>query len=371
MDVKRFCQYVELRRLKVLAKLIMKFKLFHKSSEKSQYVFCLSMGPVAFQVLRCAVTLGVFEELEKNEGQTIDQLSTSLNIEESPLNTFLRALEYLKLIIRIDVQYFNHPTNSFIFFKKYQHIFHVYSRLEYMHNVTGPACSYLEESIINNKPYGLYNLYGKDCKSFYEAISKDTNRMQYFDAFMQDFTNMNKDRVTSDSFFSKQNKILDVGGSTGEIALSLSHHHHHLQITVLDFPDVLRITSQKFKDRGLEDRLTTYSGDPLKEMPKGYDCILFFHFLDIFSPENIRVLLRNAYLALPSQGAIGIFTPVTYDDRSCQNDLLGPYFLCLAEGQGKFYTQKEIVGWLEKEQFANISAKALPFDEVLITANKN
>jgi 2-polyprenyl-3-methyl-5-hydroxy-6-metoxy-1,4-benzoquinol methylase len=320
--------------------------------------------------MRCAVTLGVFEALDKKEGQGLDQLSGSLKIEREPLNNFLKALEYLKLVVSIDKRYYNHPTNSFIFLKKHQHIFHVYSRLEYMHRVTGPACSFLEESIVNNKPYGLYNLYGKECKSFYEAISKDKVRMPYFDAFMQDFTNMNKERVTSDDFFSKHKKILDVGGSTGEIALSLANHHPGIEVTVLDFPDVLKVTAKKFSEKGMAERLKTYAGDPLKDLQSGHDCILFFHFLDIFSPEDNRVLFRNAYQALPSRGSVGIFTPVTYDDKSCQNDLLGPYFLCLAEGQGKFYTEHQITEWLGKEKFSNISVKPLPFDEVLITADK-
>ena len=151
--VKRF----ELKRLKIIAKLVTKFELFHKSSDKSQYVFCLSMGPIAFQVMRCAVNLGVFEELEKKEGQTLEQLSDALELQREPLNNLLRAMEYLKLVLSIDRRYYNHPTNSFIFLKKHQHIFHVYSRLEYMHHVTGPACSFLEESIIKNKPYGCCN----------------------------------------------------------------------------------------------------------------------------------------------------------------------------------------------------------------------
>lgn len=52
------------------------------------------------------------------------------------------------------------------------------------------------------------------------------------------------------------------------------------------------------------------------------------------------------------------------------SDLMGPYFLCLAEGQGKFYPEKSIVEWLRNERFTNISVKQLPFDEVFITAEK-
>ena len=365
-----FYQKFKLKKMKLLVALNLKFRLYEKYSAKSQYPVCLSMGTIAFEVLRCAVTLKLFDELDRKEGQTIDELSASLNIERYPLHICLRALEYLRFVMDIDSHYYNHPLNTMSFLAKYRHIFHADTRLDYMHHVVGPACFYLEQSLTSNQPHGLYNLYGKD-SNFYDAISKDQERMKYFDAFMKNITNRNKDRVTSDSFFSKHKRILDVGGSTGDIAVALLRHHPELEVTVLDFPEVVKIASQKFKDYGVEKRLNTCTGDPLNELPAGYDCILFFHFFDIFSPMDIKVLLKNAYEVLPSQGSICIFTPVSFSHKVTHSDLLGPYFLCLAEGQGKFYPQENIVEWIKHEKYTNICVKQLPFDEVLISADKS
>lgn len=364
-----FIQKLNLGKMKILASLIMKKKAYQKYSDKGQYPVSLGMGPISFQALRCAMKLGIFDELDKKEGQTIEELSASLHLEQYPLNVLIRALEFLKLVINVDLHYYNHPLNTMSFLKKHNDIFYSDTLLDFMHHVIGPACSFLEESVTTNKSHGLYNLYGKDC-NFYESISKDKTRIQYFDAFMKNITNRNKDRVTSDSFFSKQKKVLDVGGSTGNIAISLAKHHSELEVTVLDFPEILKIASEKFRDLGLENRLYTCMGDPLNELPSGHDCIIFFHFFDIFSPEDNQRLLKNAFSALPSGGSIGIFTPVTHELKSCPNDLLGPYFLCLAEGQGKFYPQKDIEDWIRKENFVNISVRELPFYEAFITAEK-
>ena len=362
-------QKLQLIKMKLLVKLIMKFKIYEKYSDKGKYANCLMNGPIVFQTLRCGVTLGIFDELDKKGGQTVDELSASLNIHRRPLDICLRTLEYSSLVMKVDNHYYNHPLNTFMFLKKYDDIFTATTTLDYMHHVVEPACSFLEQSVINNEPYGLYNRYGKDA-NFYAAISKDNNSIKYFDAFMKAVTNRNKDRVTSDSLFSRHHKVLDVGGSTGEIAVSLALHHAALEVTVLDFPDVLQITLKKFDELGMEKRLKTYAGEPLKELPSGYDCILFCHFFDIFSPETNRTLLKNAYHALPSGGAVGIFTPITHKHRNGVPDLWGPYFLCLAEGQGKFYTQEDIVDWIKKENYTNVSVKELPFDEVFITAEK-
>ena len=362
-------QKLQMKKFKMFAAMNLKNKLYQKYSDKSRYPVSLSMGPIAFQLVRCAVKIGIFDELDRKEGQTVEEMSAALNLELHPLNICLRALEYLKLLINIEQQYYNHPLYTMSFLKKHRDIFHSDTQLEYMHHIVGPACSFLEESLMTNKPHGLYNLFGTDC-NFYEAISKDKAKFTYFDAFMKNITNRNKDRVTSDSFFSKHRKILDVGGSTGDIAISLAQHHPALEVTVLDFPEILKIALNKFSEHGLENRLDTYTGDPLKELPQGYDCMLFFHFFDIFSPRDIRVLLKNAYAALPSQGSIGIFTPVNYDNTVTHSDLFGPYFLCLAEGQGKFYTKEQIVEWIQKENFINVSIQELPFDDAFITAEK-
>jgi ubiquinone/menaquinone biosynthesis C-methylase UbiE len=368
--MKNFYQKYQLMKMKLLAAFIRKLKLYEKHSDRSHYIVSLSMGTISFEVLRCAVTLNIFDELDKKQGQTLDELSASLNLERYPLQICLRALDYLKLVITIDGHYYNQPVNTMSFLTKYRDIFHFDTQLDYMHHIVGPACFYLEQSVLSNKPQGLYNLFGKDC-NFYDAISKDKERMTYFDAFMKNITNRNKDRVTSDPFFSRHKRVLDVGGSTGDIAISLAQYHPELQVTVLDFPEVVKIASQKFKDCGFEKRLHTCTGDPLKALPAGYDCILFFHFFDIFSPTDIEILLRNAYEALPSGGSIGIFTPVSYSHRAAYSDLYGPYFLCLAEGQGKFYTQEDIVAWTKQKHFTELSVKQLPFSEVFISAVKS
>ncbi len=354
-----------------MAGLVSKFKLYERlSSDKApQYPMVLSLGAIAFEVLRCGVILGIFDALDQNEGKTVDELSASLKIERYPLQACLSALGYMKFVIKIDDRYYNHPVNTMAFLKKNREIYHFDTTLDYIHHVVGPACFYLEESVRSNKPHGLYHLFGKDC-NFYDAISKDKERMPYFDAFMKNITNMNKDRVTSDPFFSRHKSILDVGGATGDVALSLAFHHPALKVTVLDFPEVVKLASKKFQEHGLEQRLHTCTGDPLKELPGGHDCVLFFHFFDIFSPADIRLFLKNAFKSLPSKGSVCIFTPISFSDRSTYSDLFAPYFLCLAEGQGKFYTQENIVQWIKEEQFRNVSVKALPFDDVFITAEK-
>lgn len=358
-----------LKELETLASIAMSEKLYEKYSDESWYATTLSMGPIAFQVLRCAVRIGLFDELDRQEAQTAEELASTLSLDPYALNICLRALKFLKLIIDIDMKYYNHPLNTLSFLKKHGDIFYSDSRIEYMHHIVGPACSFLEESVRSNQPHGLYNLYGKG-RNFYEAISEDKERIQYFDAFMKNITNRSKESVTSDPFFAKHRKILDVGGSTGDIAISLANNNPELKATVMDFPEILKIASEKFKEHKLEDRLDTYAGDALQPYPPGYDCILFFHFFDIFSPEDISVLLQNAYSALPPKGSVCVFTPVSYENAVSANDLFSPYFLCLAEGEGKFYTKEQIIEWMNKNDFGNVSVKELPFDDAFITAQK-
>lgn len=360
---------LKLKWMQKVAATVIKRKLYLKSMRGVQYPICITLAPVVFEVVRCGMNLGIFDELDKKEGQTLSELSTALGLQQYPLEICLRVLEYSQFLVEIDSRYYNEPCNVLSFLTKHQEIFATSPTLEYMHKIVAPACAYLEESVRDNQPRGLHHLYGKG-RNFYAAISENKEDIACFDKFMASTTEKNKDRVTSDPFFGRRRRILDVGGSTGTIALSLAGHHESLEVTVLDFPDVLKITEQRFKEQGLDGRLKTHTGNPLETLPSGYDCVLFFHFVDIFSPAENVTLLKNAYSALPSGGAVAIFTPVTFEHMGSPGDLFGPYFLCLAEGKGRFYTEENIGGWLKETGYTDVAVKELPFTEVLITAKK-
>lgn len=354
---------------KKFVKLVLDKNLFQKVDPKL-HISMLIFGSLFSQLFRSGMVLGLYDALDEREGQTLDQLSDNLKIEYYPLEILLKSLEYAQVIIKIGDKYFNSPTVTFMALEKNEKLFALRTTMEYFNHVVDPSFSVLPSSIRENKPKGLNKMFGDNCSNFYEAISEEPARNKYFSDFMQGFTNLNKDQVTSESIFSKCKNLLDVGGNTGEIALALGKRNPNIKVTVLDFQEVIKLAQKRFEENNLSDRLKVYSGNALKEIPTGYDCMLLFHFIDIFSPEENRIILRNVYNALPEGGTICIFTPITYSNKRSVNDLMGNYFLNLANGKGAFYEVNNIIEWLEDAKFVISSKKYYPFNEIFIVANK-
>ncbi len=354
---------------KKFVRIILDKKIYQKRSPDLHSTM-LIFGSLFSQLFRSGMVLGLYDALDKQEGQTLKQLSETLQVEHYPLEILLKSLEYGQVLIKINDEYYNNPTLTFFALDKNEALFSLKTTIEYFTHVVDPSYAALPSSIKENKPKGLTEIFGENCSNFYEAISEDPAKNKYFADFMQKFTNLNKSEVTSESIFETCGNLLDVGGNKGEIALALAKRHPQIKVTVFDFPEVIKVAQKRFEENKLDDRLKVYNGNALKEIPSGYDCILLFHFIDIFSPEENRMILRNAYNALPEGGTICIFTPITYSDKRSLNDLMGNYFLNLANGKGAFYEVDKIIKWLEDEKFVISSKKHFPFDEIFIVAKK-
>ncbi len=355
---------------KKLVKFILKKKIYQKR-DPDLHQFILMFGSLVFQLYRSGMVLGLYDLLDKEEGLKFEELSQKLQIENYPLKVLLNSLEFLQVILKIGEKYYNNPTITFSALKKHNKLFSMNSTIEYFNMVVDPTFTELPTSIKENKPMGLYKVYGEDCNSFYEEISNDPTKVEYFSTFMQGFTNVNTDEVTSESIFGKCKNILDVGGNKGVISVALAKKHPKLKATVFDYPEVIKLAQQRFEKHNLSNRLSVLSGNALESIPAGYDCMTMFHFIDIFSPEQNKIILKNIYDALPDKGIVCIFTPITYLNKRCVNDLMGSYFLNLANGKGEFYNVEEIKHWLGSTKFSIIEEKYFTFNEVFLVAQKN
>jgi cyclopropane fatty-acyl-phospholipid synthase-like methyltransferase len=155
--------------------------------------------------------------------------------------------------------------------------------------------------------------------------------------------------------------------------MAIVKHHPETRATVFDFPGVVEETDKRFQASEWSDRLNTIGGDVMEsDFPKGYDSIMFSHFIDIFSPENNKQFFRKAYDSLRPGGQICIFTPVVNPD---ENELFtycvfASYFLCLANGEGRFYKSDSIREWLLETGFTKIRKHYLPIHEVVLWGTK-
>jgi cyclopropane fatty-acyl-phospholipid synthase-like methyltransferase len=184
---------------------------------------------------------------------------------------------------------------------------------------------------------------------------------------------LNQDRAAGLAPFGKAKKIIDVGGSTGSLAVAITRQHPAADVTVFDFPKVVEIAADNFSKSPHKDRLHVIGGDLTREeLPRGFDCIVYAHLFGVFSEANNMKLLERASAALDPGGMCCVLTPVLDEtsDGPVSTGLFSSYFLFLANGHGRFYNPGRVRGWMEKAGFRSVETILLPAHEALLIGVK-
>jgi 1,4-dihydroxy-2-naphthoate octaprenyltransferase len=335
-------------------------------------LFAALGGVMSFQLFRTAYDVGLFKLLHERPGLRAGEIAEALGLAAYPTEILLLGLVPMQLLWQSDRRYYNDPALSGLLSGALDDG-GLGKIIEYFQDLINPAMLHLNESVRRGRPVGLHRLFGEDAGSFYEALGESEIHGVRFREAMQADTRLNRDRVARSSLFTAHRRVLDVGGNTGELAIAIAAHHPGIRITVLDFEDAAARARTRFCAEGVADRLGAIGGDLLEQdFPPGYDCVLFAHFLDIFSPDKVRRFLKRAFDCLPLGGAVCIFGSVMDDDEAgpLMYGVLSSYFLCLADGEGRFYTAEQIAEAMRDAGFVDIEKKALPRSEVVLRGVK-
>lgn len=100
-------------------------------------------------------------------------------------------------------------------------------------------------------------------------------------------------------------KVLDIAAGHGMFGITLAQNNPKVEITALDWPNVLEIAKSNAKTAGVDERYLTISGSAYEAEYDGtYDVILLNNFLHHFDPLTGENLLRKAHAALADNGRV-------------------------------------------------------------------
>jgi ubiquinone/menaquinone biosynthesis C-methylase UbiE len=101
--------------------------------------------------------------------------------------------------------------------------------------------------------------------------------------------------------------VLDIACGSGLFGLTIAERFQHVQLTLLDWPNVLAITRGTVEQKGLLDRTSFVEGDVFG-VPLGgpYDLVVASHIFHHFSEERCLELLRRLSSALKPGGRLAI-----------------------------------------------------------------
>jgi predicted O-methyltransferase YrrM len=152
--------------------------------------------------------------------------------------------------------------------------------------------------------------------------------------------------------------LLDVGGGTGIYSIALLQKHPQLTATVLDGPEVLKVTSEMAAAYGVADRLTCLAGDMFQDTLPRCDAVLLSNVLHDWDIPQCRDLIRRSAATLPSGGKLLIH------DVFLADTLDGPLPIALYSAalftltEGRAYSAAEYRAWLT--ECGLTSAKIIP-----------
>lgn len=148
--------------------------------------------------------------------------------------------------------------------------------------------------------------------------------------------------------FSRHEVLLEVGGASGGWSIGIRKVFPHLRCKVFDIADAAKVAAEKIAEAEEGDSIEAVGGSVFTdELPAGADVVLMSYFLDVWSADDTRYILKKVYAALAPGGAVLVKEPFLEDDwRGAINPLLIAFVLFGAEGKGG-----QQASYAEMEQF--------------------
>ena len=173
--------------------------------------------------------------------------------------------------------------------------------------------------------------------------------------------------------FSSYKTLLDVGGGSGGLAISVTEACPHIQATVVDLPKITQVTQHYIDEVGAGNRVKVVTADVIREsLPGSYDAAVMSAFIQILSPDDASCAIKNVSKVMNPGGEIYIRGYGIIDNsRISPRKLVGfnlVYINVYDEGQA--YTEQEHKDWLEDAGFESFRRTILADGSSIIRARK-
>ena len=186
---------------------------------------------------------------------------------------------------------------------------------------------------------------------------------------MHDLASLRTEEFMASLDLSGVKSVLDLGGGPGTYSMALAKKD--TLVTLMDFPETLKIAKRLINKAGLGTRIKLLPGDFTRDdIGSGYDLILISQILHAYDEKASLEMLKNCFKALNPRGRAVIQEfPLDETRTSPLPSALFAINMLVHTSGGNAYTPKEMSGWMKKAGFANIKTTRLN-ETVLIEGRK-
>ena len=148
--------------------------------------------------------------------------------------------------------------------------------------------------------------------------------------------------------------LLDVGGGSGALAITIAQANPQLKATVLELHSITSITQNFIDEANIADRVAVLAGDAVHDsLPGLYDCVVLRHVIQVLSEHENRALLKNLATVLKPGGTIYLIGWMLDNSRLSPQNIVGYNLVLLsAYKDGQAYTEEELHAWLVEAGYA-------------------
>jgi acetylserotonin N-methyltransferase len=157
-------------------------------------------------------------------------------------------------------------------------------------------------------------------------------------------------------------RFVDLGGSSGHLALALRERYPQMEVTDFDLPPVIRVARQF-----VGDQVTLVPGDFMKDPLPPADLYALGKVLHNLSDPAVSFLLDRVFAALPQGGGLLVVERWLDEDRNGPAHVHMASLNMLVATSGRERTLSEYRALLEKTGFAEVRATRIhaPVDAIL------
>jgi O-methyltransferase/methyltransferase family protein len=325
----------------------------------------VGLGFWASKTLLSAVEMELFTELAKHP-QDLQSLQGRLGLHPRSARDFVDALVALGFLERRDNLYNNSASADFFLDK--QKPSYVGGVLEMANHRLYPFWSHLTAALRTGEPQNEVRSGGPN---FFSALYSDPERLK---GFLKAMTGLSKgaNRVIATRFPWKHYRTaLDVGTAQGDLIVQVALANPHIAGIGFDLPEVAPIFEDYVAANHLSARVSFHAGSFFRDpLPKA-DVVMMGHVLHDWSLEEKKLLIRKAFEAVPSGGALIVYESIIDDDRS-ENvfGLLMSLNMLIETPAGFDYTAADCIGWMKEAGFRETRVERLLGPDSMVVAVK-
>ena len=320
----------------------------------------IGFGFWSSKTLLTAVELGLFTELAKRrlDGKA---LAAKLQLHPRSARDFFDALVALGLLKRAGTRYANTPeTAQFLDRGKPSY---VGGMLEMCNARLYGFWGSLTEALRTGQPQNEVRTGG----DFFGTLYADPQRLEGFLKAMTGLSKGTAQSIAAKFPWKRYHSFADIGCAQGGVAVQIALAHRHLEGQGMDLPVVRPVFEAYVTSKRLQRRVTFCEGDFFKQPLPKVDVLIMGHILHDWDLKEKMMLLRKAYAALPSGGALIVHEAVIDDARKTNAFGLLMSLNMLIETKGGFdFTGADCRQWMKKVGFTRTKVEPLAGSDSMV-----